>query len=66
MTLMLHLTEDRELRLDVDVEEWTRAYQRALAKDRVVEVKNPRGGILAINPRQVMYWVVPDEPSLAA
>jgi uncharacterized linocin/CFP29 family protein len=66
MTLTLHLTEDRKLRLDVDVEEWRRAYQRALAKDRVVEVENPRGGVLAINPHQVLYWVVPDEASVAA
>jgi hypothetical protein len=66
MTLTLHLTEDRKLRLDVDVDEWARAYQLALAKDRIVEVMNSRGGILAINPHQVLYWVVPDQARVAA
>lgn len=56
MPLFLHLTENREIRLEVDLAEWTKAFEQALRNDEVVEVRNPEGGVLGINPRQVLYW----------
>lgn len=54
--LLLQLTENREIRLEVDLAEWTKAFEQALRNDEVVEVRNPEGGVLGINPRQVLYW----------
>jgi hypothetical protein len=56
MSLILQLTENREIRLEVDVQEWTRAFENALRSNEVVEVRNPDGGILGINPQQILYW----------
>jgi hypothetical protein len=56
MPLTLQLTEGREIRLDVDPDEWTRAFEEALQNDEVIKVTNPQGEVLAINPRQVLYW----------
>lgn len=56
MALLLQLTENREIRLEVDLQEWTKAFEQALRNDEVVEVRNDEGGVLAVNPRQVLYW----------
>lgn len=61
MPLALYMTEDRELRLNVDPEAWAKAFKQALANDGVIEIRNPQGRTLSINPRQVLYWVVPEE-----
>lgn len=66
MSLILQLTENRELRIEVDVEEWKGAFERALRNDEVVEIRDPDGPILAINPHQVLYWkTAAEEPASA-
>jgi hypothetical protein len=57
MPLALYLTEDREIRLDVDPEAWTKAFENALAHGEVVQVQETSGRTLSINPQQVLYWV---------
>jgi hypothetical protein len=67
MPLSLYLIENQELRLDVDLEVWKKAFERALRNDEVIQVENPRGGTLSINPHQVLYWVSEDsEPDAEA
>lgn len=53
--------ENRELRLDVDPDAWKRAFQRAMENNGAIEVKNARGEVLSINPRQVQYWTPLDQ-----
>ena len=60
MPLSLYLVENQELRLDVDLQAWKKVFERALRHDEVIEVENPRGGTLSINPHQVLYWVSGD------
>jgi hypothetical protein len=66
MTLRLQLREGRELDLDVDPQAWTRAFEQALRNSEVVEVKDPNGGVLAINPHQVLYWTTEGQSEAAA
>ena len=56
MPLTLQLTEGSELQIDVDLDEWRKAFETALRNDEAIEVHNPEGGVLAINPRQILYW----------
>jgi hypothetical protein len=54
---LLYLIGDREIRLGVDPEEWTDAFNNALRKNEAVQVDDPSGrGKLGINPRAVLYW----------
>lgn len=63
MLLLLHLVGGREIQLDVDPDEWTEAFENALRKDEVVKIEDPAdGGMMAINPRQVLYWKVEKDP----
>jgi hypothetical protein len=41
------------IEVDTSLEDWNRAYQRALAADTMVEIEEPDGRILSINPRRV-------------
>jgi hypothetical protein len=66
MSLILQLTENREIRLQVDLQEWTRAFENALRSNEVVEVRNPEGGILGINPHQVLYWKTEEPESTSS
>lgn len=63
MPLFLQLSEGRELRLNVDLDAWTNAFEQALRNSEVIEVRNPEGQVLAINPRQVLYWKTDLDPS---
>lgn len=63
MLLLLHLVGGRQIQLDVDPDEWTTAFENALRKDEIVKVEDPSdGGVMAINPRQVLYWKVGGKP----
>lgn len=62
MPIKIKLVEDRELEIDVDLDEWKVAFQRAIENDEVIQIHNSRGGVLGINPHQVLYWVA-DESS---
>jgi hypothetical protein len=72
MTLSLYLMGGREIRLDVELEAWTAAFEQALRDSKVLQVKDPvDGGTLGVNPQMVLYWKVepprqaepPDQPT---
>lgn len=43
--------------MDVDPDKWASAFENALVKGEVIQIKEPsEGGALGINPRLVMYW----------
>jgi hypothetical protein len=55
--ILLYLLDGREIRLIVDLEEWTSAFHYALAKNESIQVEDPSDqGKLGINPRAVLYW----------
>lgn len=56
MPIRVQLTDDKILRLNVDPDEWKRAFENALANDEVVQVRNDQGEVLSIVPGQVQYW----------
>lgn len=63
MSLLLHLMDGREIRLGVDPEEWTSAFENALTKNEVVQIDDPSDGArYGINPRLVLYWKVESDP----
>jgi len=64
MSLLLQLLGGREIRLDVDAEEWLAAFENALSANEVVKVRDPSdGGELVVNPRLVLYWKVEPDSS---
>jgi hypothetical protein len=57
MSVLLHFSDGREIELEVEPSEWASAFENALAKGIVIQVKDPAdGGTLGINPRLVTYW----------
>jgi hypothetical protein len=45
----------------VDSDEWTRAFQNALRTSTPIEIHDPDGRTLAINPHQILFWEeIPD------
>jgi hypothetical protein len=63
MALLLQLKDGTELRLTVDPTAWTRAFERAMRNNEIVEVTDPSGSVLSINPNQVLYWTTETEAS---
>lgn len=41
------------IEVDTSLEDWNRAYQRALEGNTMLEIQEPDGRILSINPRRV-------------
>lgn len=59
MPVLLHFIDGQEIELDVDEAQWPSAFESALAKSEVVQIKDPAdGGTLGINPRLVLYWKI--------
>jgi len=63
MALLLQLKDGTELALNVDPKAWTRAFERAMRNNEIVEVTDPKGTVLSINPNQVLYWTTETEES---
>ncbi len=53
------------IEVDTTLEDWNRAYQRALAADTMLEIEEPDGRILSINPRRVDLVEAMESPSPA-
>lgn len=66
MSLLLQLKDGTELALNVDPKAWTKAFEQAMRNNEVVEVTDPRGSVLSINPNQVLYWTTETEGSVPA
>jgi len=65
VSVKIRLTEGEELTLDVDVAEWTKAFEEALANDKSLRVVDSSGKALVINPQSILYYVedAPDQKS---
>lgn len=55
MPIRIKLTEDQVLFVRVDVDQWAKAYKRALDNNSMIEV-HEGARTLAINPRQILFW----------
>jgi hypothetical protein len=57
MPVKIRLIEGEELTINVDMDEWEKAFQRALATGQVLRVEDEqRGRVLTINPKSVAYY----------
>jgi hypothetical protein len=64
MALLLQLKDGTELALNVDPKAWTRAFEQAMRNNEIVEVTDPKGAVLSINPNQVLYWTTETKESV--
>lgn len=55
-TIVLYLIDGRELRLGVDPQEFASAFHSALIKRESIQIDDPSGGNVGINPRAILYW----------
>ncbi|MEK6277747.1 MAG: hypothetical protein AABM29_07035 [Actinomycetota bacterium] len=55
MPIKIKLVDGETLLVDVDIGEWNKAFQRAFERDAMLEIEDSEGGILGINPHQVLY-----------
>jgi hypothetical protein len=64
MPVLLQFSDGRQVRLEVELDGWAEAFDRALQANQVVQVEDPDGdGVFGINPGQVLYWkIVPETP----
>jgi hypothetical protein len=53
--IKVRLTEGEELLIDVNLDEWNKAFQRAAASNGMLEIEDSRGRVLAINPDRVLF-----------
>ncbi len=54
MPVRITLSDNEIVEVDVSLDEWNRAYQEALEGNTMVEIQEPSGRILSINPRRVI------------
>jgi hypothetical protein len=55
MSIRIKLTDGEQLEVDVELDDWNRAFQRALQRDAMLEIEDSQGRVLGINPHQVLY-----------
>lgn len=53
MPIRITLGNKEVIEVGIALEDWNRAYQRALEGNTMVEIQEPDGRILSINPRRV-------------
>jgi hypothetical protein len=63
MSLLVYLLGGREIRLGIGLDEWTEAFNRALANNEAIQIEPSEGGKGGISPRAVLYWKVEDGQS---
>jgi hypothetical protein len=54
MPLRITLSDHDTVELTVPLEDWNRAYQKALKNGTMVEIEEPSGRIVSINPQRVL------------
>ena len=62
MPIRITLGNNEVIEVDIPLEDWNRAYQRALDGNTMVEIQEPTGHILSINPRRVEYVEATEQP----
>ena len=67
MPVRIRLIEGEELIINVDLDEWEKAFNRALATGQVLRIEDPaRGRVLTINPKSVAYYYLEEAPESAS
>lgn len=66
MPIRITLGSHEVIEVDVPLEDWNRAYQRALEGNTMVEIQEPNGHILSINPRSVDLVEATEPPAAPA
>jgi hypothetical protein len=56
MNVSIRFVDGSERPVEVDLDEWTKGFRKALANGEVLEIKDKDGARLGINPRAVLYW----------
>jgi hypothetical protein len=54
--ILVRLSDDEVLHIDVEPKVWQSGFERALRADTALEVEGPDGRVLGINPQRVLYW----------
>ena len=61
MPVRIQLEGATSLMVDVSLDDWNKAFKKALRSSSMLEIVSEDGRVLAINPRQVQYLeAVPD------
>ncbi|MFI4985150.1 MAG: hypothetical protein ACHP93_00610 [Solirubrobacterales bacterium] len=53
MPIRITLDNNEVIEVDIALDDWNRAYQRALEGNTMLEIEDPDKRILSINPRRV-------------
>ena len=56
MAVRARMADGINLVLNIDLDQFTKDYQEALRKNRLLEVENGSGRMRVINPRQILYF----------
>lgn len=54
MPIRITLSDNEVIEVDVTLDDWNRAYREALAANTMLEIEEPDGRILSINPHNVI------------
>jgi hypothetical protein len=65
MPLRITLSDHDTVELTVSLDEWNRAYQKAIENGTMVEIEEPSGRIVSINPQRVLLLETMDQPAVA-
>jgi hypothetical protein len=55
MPVRIQLEGDTSLMVDVSLDDWNKAFKKALRTNSMLEIVSDTGHVLAINPHQVQY-----------
>lgn len=65
MPIRITLGNSEIIEVDIPLDEWNRAYRRALEGNTMLEIEEPTGRIFSINPRRVEYVEAMESPEQA-
>jgi hypothetical protein len=54
MPIQVTLSDNERIQVDVSLADWSNAYQRAVQGDTMVEIEEPDGRVVSINPHRVI------------
>jgi hypothetical protein len=56
MAIRIRLQDGSELLVQATLDQLHHAFRKALAKNEVLEVEDPDGNVIAVNPQQIQYF----------
>lgn len=62
--IRITLSDNEVIEVDIQLDDWNRAYQKAVQGDTMLEIEEPSGRILSINPHRVL--LLEAQPRVAA